>query len=240
MGPPSKLFEVGGGLRGGIGPSRMGPPSKLSWHHGSRGPVAEPPPAQARCGCGEGLQRPPAGAVAPRQHAHAGHAVPRLRRPSPSPRCTGDQRPQGPAAAAGRQRPHRLPAPGHQHGQAATRHQHGQAATRHPAPYSSDVSSGGGSPTDALMPQPMPQLVRNGEPFVTAPSLLLIPSALLRSTQAYPSWVRSLSEPVSHMVGGVGVRPADCPACNCDAEGLRSSRTTACSPTSEKLPGAQL
>eukprot|EP00955_Chlamydomonas_euryale_P089822 364496-Chlamydomonas_euryale.AAC.6 len=42
--------------------------------------------------------------------AHEGHAIPRLRRPSPSLRCTGDQRPHRAAAAAACQRPHRLPA----------------------------------------------------------------------------------------------------------------------------------
>eukprot|EP00955_Chlamydomonas_euryale_P100254 365271-Chlamydomonas_euryale.AAC.13 len=118
----------------------MGPPGTLARPHDSRGPVAEPPPAWASCGCREGLQRPAAGAAAPGQHAHAGHAVPRLRRPSPSLRCTRDQRPDGPAATTARQRPQRLPAPDHRHG---------QAAERHPAPDGSDVLSGGGAPADA-------------------------------------------------------------------------------------------
>eukprot|EP00955_Chlamydomonas_euryale_P007580 80333-Chlamydomonas_euryale.AAC.2 len=79
---------------------RMGPQRTLPWPHDSGGPVAELPPAQAPCGSGEGLQRPAAGAAEPGQHAYAGHAVPRLRHPSPSLRFAGDQRPHRPATAA--------------------------------------------------------------------------------------------------------------------------------------------
>eukprot|EP00955_Chlamydomonas_euryale_P064948 359116-Chlamydomonas_euryale.AAC.5 len=79
-----------------------------------------------------------------RQHVYVGHAVPRLRRPSPSLLCTGDHRHYRPAAAGARQRPQRLPAPGHRHG---------QAAEWHPAPDGSNVCSGGGAPADAR-PQP--------------------------------------------------------------------------------------
>eukprot|EP00955_Chlamydomonas_euryale_P116678 366433-Chlamydomonas_euryale.AAC.10 len=69
-----------------------------------------------------------------RQHAHASHAVPRLRRPSASVRSAGEQRPHGPAAAAP-QRPQCLPAPVHRHGQKA-----GWLLS----PNSSDVHGGGG------------------------------------------------------------------------------------------------
>eukprot|EP00955_Chlamydomonas_euryale_P085752 364159-Chlamydomonas_euryale.AAC.6 len=88
------------------------------------------------CGGGKGLQRPTAGAAAPRQHVHAGHAVPCLRRPSPSLRCAGDQRPHVPAAAAPLQRPQCLSAPGHWHG---------QKAGRQPLPDSSGARGGRGA-----------------------------------------------------------------------------------------------
>eukprot|EP00955_Chlamydomonas_euryale_P043309 352554-Chlamydomonas_euryale.AAC.5 len=116
----------------------MGPPGTLPWPQNSWKHIAESPRAQAPCGGGDGLQRPAAGvqrpaagAVALGKHALAGHARPRLCRLSPSLRCTGDQRPHHrPAAAAARQRPRCLPAPGHRHG---------QTAGRHPVPDSSDV-----------------------------------------------------------------------------------------------------
>eukprot|EP00955_Chlamydomonas_euryale_P048130 353880-Chlamydomonas_euryale.AAC.10 len=49
-------------------------------------------------------------------------------------------RPHGPPAATARQRPQRLPAPDHRHG---------QATRRHLAPNGSDVHSGGGTSADA-------------------------------------------------------------------------------------------
>eukprot|EP00955_Chlamydomonas_euryale_P049267 354212-Chlamydomonas_euryale.AAC.18 len=70
----------------------------------------------------------------------ASAALLRQHRPSPSLRCTGDQRPNRPTAAAAPQRPQHLSALGHRHG---------QAAERHLAPDGSDVRSDGGALADA-------------------------------------------------------------------------------------------
>eukprot|EP00955_Chlamydomonas_euryale_P048357 353939-Chlamydomonas_euryale.AAC.28 len=174
----------------------------LPWPYDSGGPVAKSSSAQAPCGGGEGLQRPPAGDAAPRQHAQASHAVPCPCRPSPSLRCAGDQRPHRPAAAAARQ-PQCLPAPGHRHE---------QAAGRHPAPNGSDVRSGRGALADA---HPQCSATHTGHTSLGCLMRLWLSSCCL--LKGWKAWVEKSaghapcggiqvgsSEPGSHVLVGRG------------------------------------